>query len=330
MRSIHEIINQQYYKKSSWILILLPISLIYFLIISIRKLVFKYGLLKSSKLEVPVIVVGNISTGGTGKTPVVIWLLEKFIKLGHKPGLISRGYKSNANLPQEVLGDSKVMNVGDEPLMIKNRLGVPVFVGKNKVNVGRELLKTHPEINILISDDGLQHFNLIRDFEVLVVDQEREFGNRFLLPAGPLREGLGRINKVDALVMNGVKTVPNTYKMICYGNKLISCVDSENKKNLNEYTSKDKVVAITGIGNPDRFFNLLSDTNIVFERVIFNDHHFFSELDFESYKDTDIIMTEKDFVKCKDFAKSNFWYLPINANIDEKLFKKIKDKLRIN
>ena len=190
MRSIHEILNNQYYKKSSWILILLPLSFIYFLIISLRAWAYKTGIFKSIKLDVPVVIIGNITIGGAGKTPLVIWVLEKLIKIGMKPGLICRGYNSNANYPQEVFTDSEVSDVGDEALMVKfrfekNNINIPIFVGKKKVQVGRALLESYPDINILISDDGLQHYELYRDFEIVVVDGARQFGNEFLIPAGP-------------------------------------------------------------------------------------------------------------------------------------------------
>ena len=207
MRSIHQILNRQYYKKSSWILLLLPLSFIYFLIIYFRIWAYKVGIFKSIKMGVPVVVIGNITIGGTGKTPLVMWLLEKLIKIGMKPGLICSGYNSKAKSPEEVFVDSEVGDVGDEALMIKLRLqkgniNIPIFVGRKKAIVGRALLNSYPNINILISDDGLQHYELERDFEIIVVDGDRGYGNRFLIPAGPLRECLTRVNEVDALVLN--------------------------------------------------------------------------------------------------------------------------------
>ena len=169
MRSIHQILNRQYYKKSSWILLLLPLSFIYFLIISFRIWAYKIGIFKSIKMDAPVVVIGNITIGGTGKTPLVMWLLEKLIKIGMKPGLICSGYNSKAKSPEEVFVDSEVGDVGDEALMIKLRLqkgniNIPIFVGRKKAIVGRALLNSYPNINILISDDGLQHYELERDF----------------------------------------------------------------------------------------------------------------------------------------------------------------------
>jgi tetraacyldisaccharide 4'-kinase len=335
LRSLHEILNNQYYKKSSWILFLLPLSFIYFLIISFRSWAYKIGIFKSIKMDVPVVVIGNITIGGTGKTPLAIWLLEKLIKKDMKPGLICSGYRSKAKSPQEVLIDSKVSNVGDEALMIKlsfqrrHNINIPIFVGKKKAQVGMALLNAYPDIDILISDDGLQHYELLRDFEIVVIDEVRRFGNKFLIPTGPLREPKTRLNKVDAVIVNSetLKVSKSGYGMTYFGGALVNCLQSNH---ISELDVLDKeIVAITGIGNPERFFEQLTTSGLKFKKVIFNDHHLFTEFDFKDYDDMDIIMTEKDAVKCKSFAKENFWYLPIYADVEEKLFKKLIKKLRI-
>jgi len=340
LRSIHEILNNQYYKKSTWILILLPLSGFYFLIIFFRSLAYKAGIFKSIKMDVPVVVIGNITIGGTGKTPLVIWLLEKLIKLGMKPGLICSGYNSNARSPQKVIMDSEVLDVGDEALMIKLRfkkhhnIDIPIFVGKKKAQVGKALLKSYPDIDILISDDGLQHYELKRDFEIVVVDRDRKFGNGFLIPAGPLREGVARINEVDALVLNGFtkylsdENKNSSYRMSCQGDILKNCLHSDKRSDLDAL--KKEIVVITGIGNPERFFKQLSATGLKFQKVVFNDHHLFTQSDFKDYDHMDVIMTEKDAVKCKNFWQENFWYIPIFADVEEGLFKKMVKKLRIN
>jgi tetraacyldisaccharide 4'-kinase len=338
LKSIHEIINRQYYKKSTWILLLLPLSFIYFLLISIRIWAYKTGILKSTKINVPVVVVGNITIGGTGKTPAVLWLLKKLVKFGMKPGLISRGYNSNASSPQEVFIDSLVSDVGDEALMIKSRFqknNVPVFVGKRRAKVAKSLLNYYPDVNILISDDGLQHYELERDFEIVVVDGDRGYGNNFLMPAGPLREPVSRIDKVDAVVINGLPTKQLhekniiSYQMKSRGDLLVNCLH-ENRISDPNALEKD-IIAVTGIGNPQRFKDHLSGLNIHLNKmIIFDDHHSFTKADFNDYDNVDVIMTEKDAVKCKDFAKENFWYLPIFSSVEEKLFKKILEKLRLN
>ena len=339
MKSIHEILNRQYYKKSSWILILIPLSFIYFIIIFFRNLAYKTGIFKSTKLNVPVVIVGNITIGGTGKTPLVIWLLEKLIKKGMKPGLICSGYNSNITSPREVFMDSVVSDVGDEALMIKlhfqkrHNMDIPVFVGKKKVQVGQMLLKFYPDIDILISDDGLQHYELKRDFEIAVVDGDRKFGNGILLPAGPLRELTNRLTTIDALVSNG--PIQNRldekkiliYKMSCFSGVLENCLHNNRISDL-DVLERD-IVAITGIGNPERFFEQLNAAGLKFRKVIFNDHHLFTESDFTEYDDMDIIMTEKDAVKCKNFAQENYWCLTIQTDVDERLLTKLINKLRI-
>ena len=339
MKSIHEILNTQYYKKSSWILILLPLSIIYFLIIFFRSWAYKVGIFKSIKMDVPVVVIGNITIGGTGKTPLVIWLLEKLIKIGIKPGLICSGYNSNAKSPQEVFIDSEVSDVGDEALMIKlhfqklHNTDIPVFVGKKKVKAGKALLNSYPNISILISDDGLQHYELKRDFEVLIIDGDRKFGNGFLIPAGPLREGVARVNKVDALVLNSPtknwldENKNMTYIMTCYCGTLVNCLHSN--KIFNPNALEKEIVAVTGIGNPERFFEQLNATGLKFKKVILNDHHLFTKSDFRDYDDMNIVMTEKDAVKCKNFLQENFWYTPIHTDVDEELLQKLIKKLRI-
>jgi len=335
LRSIHEILNNQYYKKSSWILILLPLSFIYFLLISFISWAYKVGIFKSIKMDVPVVVIGNITIGGTGKTPLVIWLLEKLIQKGIKPGLICSGYNSNAKSPQEVFLDSKVSNVGDEALMIKlsfqrrHNINIPIFVGKKKVQVGKALLNSYTDIDILISDDGLQHYQLHRDFEIVVIDEVRKFGNKFLIPTGPLREPKARLNKVDAVIVNSriLKSSEYGYVMTYFGDALVNCLKTNHISDLD--VLEKEIVAITGIGNPERFFEQLTTSGLKFKTVIFNDHHLFTEFDFKNYDDMNIIMTEKDAVKCKSFAKENFWYLPIYADVEERLFEQLIQKLRI-
>ena len=306
---------------------------------SFRGWAYKAGFFASIKIDVPVVVVGNITIGGTGKTPLTVWLLEKLVKLGMKPGLICSGYNSNAKSPQKVFIDSEVSDVGDEALMIKllfqkrHNIDIPVFVGKRKAQVGKALLKSYPDINILISDDGLQHCELKRDFEIVVVDGDRKFGNGLLIPAGPLRDRVSRINQVDALVINGskknwpVENKNKTYAMSFYSNKLENCLHSNKPYNFS--VLEREIVAITGIGNPERFFSQLNAAGLKFKKVIFNDHHLFTQSDFKNYDHMDIIMTEKDVVKCKNFLQENFWYIPIFVEVEEELLTKMIKKLRI-
>ena len=328
MNSIHEILNYQYYKKSTWIYLLLPLSLIFLLIISIRKLLYKLSILKTFKIRVPVVVVGNINLGGTGKTPLVMWILENMLNKGLNPGLISRGYGSKINNHKEVKLTSKASDVGDEPLLIKSKLNLPVFVGADRVKVAQALLSKYPKVNIIISDDGLQHYRLARDFEIIVKDSLRNFGNGYIFPAGPLREPISRLNVVDAVVVNGSSDNKNYYKMSYQTDSLINC---KNEKKIKvKQLPHSKSIAITAIGNPENFFRSLAGLDLKFSKIIFDDHYLFTEKDFnflDSY--TNIIMTEKDAIKCKSFARDNFWYLPIEPKVDQQLFLNIIKKLGI-
>ncbi len=324
---MHQKLNHQYYEKSSWIYLFIPLSFIFLGLVLLRRYCYKIGILNKYKIRVPVVVVGNITLGGTGKTSLVMHLVTEMIRLGLKPGVISRGYGSRANTPGEVLLTSKVIDVGDEPLLIKSTLDVPVFVGKDKVIVSNVLLSRYPDVNIIISDDGLQHYKLDRDFEILVMDSNRGFGNGYIFPAGPLREPKSRINSVDAVVINGKSNNPEFFEMRYKSDYLVNSNNGK-KSNIKNLAGQNNI-AVTAIGNPNNFFEKLSELGLNFKKLIFNDHYIFDKNDFQDYKKVNIVMTEKDAVKCKSFAKKNFWYLPIRTKVDKKLFLKLTHKLGI-
>ena len=213
MISVDQIFNNQYYKKSSWIYILIPISIFFYLSSILKKYLYKKGFLTTIKIKVPVLIIGNITLGGTGKTPLALNIIENFLKEGLKPALISRGYGGSANNIKEVFEFSNVRAVGDEALLIKSKSKIPIFIGKDRANVARILLKKYPETSIIISDDGLQHHRLERDYEIIVVDSQRQFGNGLIFPAGPLRECISRLKQVDAVVYKGVNNNSNFYQM---------------------------------------------------------------------------------------------------------------------
>jgi len=325
---MHEILNYQYYKKPTWIYFLVPLSYIFSLIIYVRKCLYKIRILKEYKIKVPLVIVGNINLGGTGKTPLVLWILENMLKKGLNPGLISRGYGSKINNHKEVKLASKVSEVGDEPLLIKSKLNIPVFVGKDKVKVAQALLASYPKVNIIVSDDGLQHYRLARDYEIIVKDSIRNFGNEFIFPAGPLREPISRLNSVDAVVVNGHSDNKNYFNMSYQFGSLVNCKNGKKIK-VNQLPGS-KNYAITGIGNPVNFFRSLTKLQLKFTKKIFDDHYLFTEKDFKFIDiSTNIIMTEKDAIKCKLFARNNFWYLPIKPKVDQQLFLNIIKKLGI-
>jgi tetraacyldisaccharide 4'-kinase len=331
-------LQKQWKGYSIWHFVLLPLSFIFFLLSITRKSLFRLGVFRGDKLPVPVIVIGNISVGGTGKTPLVIWLVEQLRQKGFKPGVISRGYGRVENDVTEVFVNSSPSIVGDEPLLIAKRTKSPVFVSANRVDAGNALLKAHPEVDVLVSDDGLQHYRMKRDIEIAVVDAERGFGNNFLLPAGPLREPRCRLSSVDAIVMTNrdkqfstqAQFVVPVFDMGFTGDVFVSLFDDKTQQKSNHFTDK-KLVAIAGIGNPKRFFDALTKMGLVFEQKSFADHYAFTPKDFLPFAGKTILMTEKDAVKCAQFAKNNaqydIWMMPVNASIDNGLNELVLQKL---
>lgn len=272
------------------------------------------------------IVVGNITSGGTGKTPLIIYLANELKKNGYRPGIISRGYGSKTEGVMEVSQKSDVAEAGDEPMLIQKHTHLPVFVSKDRVLAAKALVKKYAKTDVILSDDGIQHYRLRRDLEVLVIDGTRKFGNGYLLPAGPLREFRSKLKTVDAIVCNHKKVIDGSYLMKYKGHLLIN-LKTNKKIHLNNLSLKN-IHAIAGIGNPDRFFDYLKTFNIVFNSSAFQDHYKFSKKDFRDMNDKNIIMTEKDAVKCQQFSRNNFWYLPVIAEVDSKFTDVILKKLR--
>lgn len=327
-------LQKQWATYTLWHLFLTPLSWLFFVIARIRVWLYGSGWLKSYRLSVPVIVVGNINVGGAGKTPLVIWLAEQLLQAGYKPGIISRGYGGQIKAAQAVFADSNPQQLGDEPVLIAKRTNCPVFVSPDRIAAGQALLQAHPECNVIVSDDGLQHYRLQRDVEIVVFDSVKGFGNEALLPAGPLRENTSRLKSVDAVVSNG--TVADVQKfMRSYGVKPIEMqLQSGDFFNLLDVSKRStaagfagqQVLAIAGIGNPERFFQQLNHMGISFSRKSYPDHYAFSVDDFEVANEN-VVMTEKDAVKCHAFAQQNFWVLPVNALIKDGLLAIILNKL---
>lgn len=320
-------IQQQWVRVGIWHILLIPLSWLFYLLTTGRRKAYESGLLKSYRPPVPLIVVGNISVGGTGKTPLVIWLVEQLRQAGYRPAVISRGYGGSKAAVQAVRADSSPADVGDEPVLLARRTACPVWVGADRVAVQRELLQAHPDCNVLISDDGLQHYRMQRDIEIVVVDAERGFGNEWLLPAGPLREPFTRLSKIDALVYNGRQAPVGGYGMMLRAGVLHNLLDSGLTTEIAALQAQ-KVHAIAGIGNPRRFFQQLHDLGLVAETHAFADHHSFHAEDLAFAGDAPVLMTEKDAVKCAAFAKPNWWYLPVDAEIDSALADYVIHKLR--
>jgi len=321
-----ETLTKIHYSKSLVSLLLLPLSAVFLLISFIRKTLYQFNFLKSFKLKIPVIVVGNITSGGTGKTPLIIYLANELKKNGYRPGIISRGYGSKSEGVMEVSQKSDLADVGDEPMLIQKHTHLPVFVSKDRVLAAKTLVKKYAKTDVILSDDGIQHYRLRRDLEVLVIDGTRKFGNGYLLPAGPLREFRSKLKTVDAIVCNHKKVIDGSYLMKYTGHLLIN-LKTNKKIHLNNLSLKN-IHAIAGIGNPDRFFDYLKTYNILFSSSVFQDHYKFSKKDFRDMNDKNIIMTEKDAVKCQQFSRNNFWYLPVIAEVDSKFIDVILKKLR--
>ena len=319
-------LSRLHYSKSLFPLLLFPLSAIFFLIFFIRKYLYQFNFLKSFKLNVPVIVIGNITLGGTGKTPLIIHFAKELKKNGYHPGIVSRGYGARLISATEVNQKSDIDEVGDEPILIQKHTHMPVFVSKDRVMAAKALIKKYKKTDVILSDDGIQHYRLRRDVEVLVIDGTRRFGNGYLLPAGPLREPKYKLNDVDAIVCNHKKVIDGSYLMK-YESKFLVNLKTKQKIPLNKVRLSN-IHAIAGIGNPDRFFNDLKSFGLLFNSSAYQDHYRFTKKDFKAMGGKNIIMTEKDAVKCEKFAQDNFWYLPIDVNIDSKFTNVILKKLK--
>lgn len=326
---MQEIIQTAWRRKNAFFyFVLIPLSWLFGIIAALRRWAYRVGILKSYSLPVPVIVVGNINVGGSGKTPVVMWLVDELKKNGYQPAVVSRGYGGNVRLPTSVNANTEASVAGDEPVLVANRCRCLVWVGADRVHVATALLNAHPECNIIISDDGLQHYALQRDVEIAVVDERIERNAR-LLPAGHLREPLARLSTVDTIIFNGEKTISTAYQMQLAGDEFYNLADASIKATALDFKRKT-VMAMAGIGNPERFFEHLRDLGLTFASIQFIDHYAYTTKDLANIDCDVIIMTEKDAVKCKAFARSNCWVLPVEASIDVALMPVILSKLAKN
>jgi tetraacyldisaccharide 4'-kinase len=272
-------------------------------------------------LPVPVIVVGNLTVGGSGKTPLALWLTQCLRERGWRPGIVSRGYggEGDGGAVRPVLADSDAALAGDEPLLLARRSGVPVFVGHDRAAAGKALLAAHPECDVLISDDGLQHYRLDRRVEIAVFDR-RGAGNGYLLPAGPLREPLRRLAKVTAVVLNGGGALADTtapcFSMRLAGQRFVALDDPRKTCSAADLHGRP-LHAVAGIGDPSRFFSQLAALGLEFSEHPFPDHRAYRADDLAFAGDGVLLMTEKDAVKCAGLVLSEAWVLPVGACIDD-------------
>ncbi len=330
MRSVLEAILMRAWLRRGWLACLLwPLSKLFQFIVNFRFALFVMGYKSQTRLDVPVIVIGNIFLGGTGKTPLVIWLAQQLKQAGWHPGVISRGYAASAGSVTEVRGDSLASVVGDEPLLIAMRADCPVMVGRDRVTAARTLLAAHPETNVIISDDGMQHYALARDVEILMFDQ-RGVGNGWLLPAGPLREPVQRRRDFTVLNapagINAEGVAADAIRMQLVPGKLFSLSAPEREMELSGLKGK-RIVAAAGIGHPERYFAMLRGAGVEFDALALNDHHVFSAGSFSEVDAELILITEKDAVKCRQIAElqsdARIWVLPVSARLEADLMAQL-------
>ncbi|MBF0470331.1 MAG: tetraacyldisaccharide 4'-kinase [Gammaproteobacteria bacterium] len=315
--------------------LLWPLSLLFALMVTIRRFGYRHRWWSSRPCPLPLVVVGNLTVGGSGKTPLVVWLCHLFLSRGLRPGVVSRGYGGNAtHWPQTVTPSSDPRAVGDEPLLIASATGCPVVVAPDRVAAIVQLM-AEQKVDLIISDDGLQHYRMERDLELVVVDGERRFGNGWLLPAGPLREPLSRLDEVDLIVANG-RAAPGEYAMTLVGERLVNLIHG-GEIPLNDLLGKT-VVAVAAIGHPERFFRQLERAGVTVIRTYFEDHHPFNEADISPLlaQGTIIVMTEKDAVKWRPWLTKmgeegeRIWSLPVSAELPQPFTERLLHLLERN
>lgn len=293
-------------------LLLLPLSWLYGLVSGLIRLSYRCGLRKSWRAPVPVVVVGNLTAGGNGKTPTVIWLVEQLQQRGYRVGVVSRGYGGKAASYPLVLDEhTTTQQAGDEPVLIYQRTGAPVAISPKRAEAVQALLQQQ-KLDVVITDDGLQHYALQRDFELVVIDGVRRFGNGWWLPAGPMRERASRLNSVNARIANGGVAQAGEIAMRLQAREAVNIASGARRP----AAELPHVVAMAGIGHPPRFFATLEKLGVDVEKeVAFADHQEYQHAQLAALASSEqtLLMTEKDAVKCRIFAQPNWWYLPVDA-----------------
>ncbi len=338
-----------WYQGRWWLWLLWPLSLLLRLLAAVRR---RHLSAKTDALDVPVIVVGNITLGGTGKTPVIISLVQHLRDKGFTPGVVSRGYGSKApHYPYLVTSSSPVTESGDEPLLIALETDCPVMIGADRIAAAQSLIDHH-QCDILLSDDGLQHYRLPRQWEICVLDAGRLWGNGLCLPAGPLRESPNRLVQVNAILLNGQLTdeqqsQPQVKELLSEAHSLVlkpsawHNLEDDSRCSIEAFPRPAEIAedkerdddegqqrfAITGIGNPNRFFDTLSSLGIDCPSQSFPDHYAFAASDLAFAGDNLLMMTAKDAVKCRSFARANWWYLSVSAQLSESFWAQMDDFL---
>ena len=306
-------------------LALLPISLVFCALVWLRRVLYRLSVLRSTRFPVPVIVVGNLTVGGTGKTPLVIWLADFLRQAGYRPGIVTRGYRGQSPVwPVSVTKDTAANLVGDEAVLLARRSDCPVMAGPDRCASIRRLLEQ--DCNVIVSDDGLQHYRLRRDLEIAVIDGTRRFGNGLCLPAGPLREPVSRLNSIALRIANG-QPQEGELGMQLAPTHFYSLAPPSRQGSAEQFRSAS-VHAVAGIGNPERFFITLRSLGLSIIPHAFPDHHAFQAEELQFGDKLPVLLTEKYAVKCQHFAKPHFWVLAVDAQPDVRLGEKILQRLK--
>ncbi|MBC3952272.1 tetraacyldisaccharide 4'-kinase [Pseudomonas folii] len=302
-----------WYKGHPALTLLRPLESLYRRVVQGKRERFLAGQGEIYKASVPVVVVGNITIGGTGKTPLILWMIEHCHRRGLRVGVVSRGYGAKPpSLPWRVTAEQSAAQAGDEPLLIVQRSGVPLMIDPDRSRAVQALLGSEP-LDLILSDDGLQHYRLARDLELVLIDAARGLGNRRCLPAGPLREPVERLKSVDALLYNGASADrDNGYAFQLQPSALVNLRSGE-RQALDFFPAGQAIHAVAGIGNPQRFFNTLEGLHWRPVTHAFADHAVFSAQALTFSPALPVVMTEKDAVKCRPFAADDWWYLAVDA-----------------
>src|SRR5690348_2228143 len=322
--SLRESLQQRWYADRPPPWWTLPVEALYRAITRVRRALYRRGWKRSERLPVPVIVVGNITAGGAGKTPLVIALVEALRERGFRPGVVSRGYGGSAQAPMLLDDNPDPRVVGDEPALVRLRTGAPVAIGRDRPRAARLLLQTGTDA--VIADDGLQHHALARDVEICVVDGARRFGNARLLPAGPMREPLSRLSEMDFIVCNGSEPRAGEIPMHLQAGAVFALRDPASTRALESFSGR-RAHAVAGIGHPARFFAMLRGHGIEVIEHPFADHYAYSPSDLAFGDGLPVLMTEKDAVKCRSFAGENTWVVPVRACLQPAFFVMVSEKL---
>jgi tetraacyldisaccharide 4'-kinase len=307
---------------------LLPLSWLFGVAVRLRQVAYRRGVLQSRRLAAKVVVVGNLTVGGTGKTPLVAWLASALAAQGHRVGIVARGYGGAARTPMLVEEGADAAAVGDEPALLRDRTRLPVAIGRDRAAAAQLLVSRG--VDLIVSDDGLQHYALARDAEIAMIDAERGLGNGRLLPAGPLREALSRLRGVDAIVLSGCARPewPDAVVMRLGAREARPVGEAADGPRDLERFAGTRVHAVAGIGNPARFFALLRRRGIETIEHTFPDHHAFVRRDLDFEDALPVLMTEKDAVKCRAFADARLWYVPVECEFEPGAAQRLLDAVQ--